>query len=105
LTEESAENVHLTNIVTAELRSHGERINVRGPAISVPAKKAQSLALVIHELATNAAKYGALSVPTGRVEIAWGIMNDQFFLDWSEIDGPSVEPPRNRALVRSLLHT
>ena len=94
LTEESAESVHLTDIVTAELRSHGERINVRGPAVSVPAKKAQSLALVIHELATNAAKYGALSVPTGRVEITWGITNDEFFLDWLEIDGPSVEPPR-----------
>src|SRR6201996_3206795 len=94
LTEESAESVHLTNIVAAELQSYGERINVRGPAISVPARKAQSLALVIHELATNAAKYGALSVPSGRVEIAWGITDDQFFLDWSEIDGPSVEPPR-----------
>jgi two-component sensor histidine kinase len=94
LTEESAESVHLTDIVTAELRSHGERINVRGPAVSVPAKKAQSLALVIHELATNAAKYGALSVPTGRVEITWGITNDEFFLVWLEIDGPSVEPPR-----------
>ena len=94
LTEEAAESVHLTNIVSAELQSHGERIYVRGPAISVPAKKAQTLALVIHELATNAAKYGALSVPTGRVEIVWGITNDQFFLDWSEIDGPSVEPPR-----------
>lgn len=94
LTDDSAENMNLANIVAAELQSHGERISVRGPAISVPAKKAQSLALVIHELATNAAKYGALSVPTGRVEITWGITNDQFFLDWSEIDGPSVEPPR-----------
>src|ERR1700761_5532287 len=92
LTEESPESVHLTKIVAAELQSHGERVNARGPAISVSAKKGQSLALVIHKLATNAAKYGALSVPTGRVEIAWGIANDQFFLDWSEIDGPSVEP-------------
>lgn len=94
LTEDSAESVNLASVVIAELQSHGERINIRGPAISVPAKKAQSLALVIHELATNAAKYGALSVPTGRVEIAWGIADDHFFLDWSEIDGPSVEPPR-----------
>ena len=94
LTEKSPESVHLTKIVAAELQSHGERVNARGPAISVSAKKGQSLALVIHELATNAAKYGALSVPTGRVEIAWGIANDQFFLDWSEFDGPSVQPPR-----------
>lgn len=94
LTEQSAESVPLTNIVTAGLQFHSERIDVRGPIISVPARKAQSLALVIHELATNAAKYGALSLPSGRVEVAWGIADDQFFLKWSEIDGPSVQPPR-----------
>jgi two-component sensor histidine kinase len=93
LTEESPESLPLTNVITAGLQSHGERINVRGPAISVPAKKAQTLSLVIHELATNAAKYGALSVPTGRVEVAWGIASGQFFLKWSEIDGPAVQPP------------
>lgn len=93
LTEESPENVHLTNIVTAGLRSHGERINVSGPAILVSARKAQTLALVINELATNAAKYGALSVSSGRVEVAWAITNHRFSLNWSEIDGPPAQPP------------
>ena len=96
LTEDSPESVQLTDIVTAGLRSHGERITVRGPAILVPARTAQTLALVIHELATNAAKYGALSVSTGRVEVAWEIANDQFLLTWSEIDGPPVQPPKKR---------
>jgi two-component sensor histidine kinase len=93
LTEESPESVHLTTIVSAGLKSHGERINVHGPAILVPARKAQTLALVIHELATNAAKYGALSVSTGRVEVVWGIANDKFSLTWSEIGGPSARAP------------
>lgn len=94
LTEESAESVQLKDIVIESLRSHGERVNVRGPAILVPARKAQTLALVIHELATNAAKYGALSVPAGRVEIAWDISNDHFSLKWSEIAGPPAKPPK-----------
>jgi two-component sensor histidine kinase len=93
LTEESPESVQLTSIVSAELQSHSERINVQGPAIAVSARKAQTLALVIHELATNAAKYGALSVRTGRVEVMWGTTTEAFFLKWSEIGGPSVQPP------------
>lgn len=93
LTEQAPENVQLTDVVANELQSHGERINAQGPAISVPAKKAQTLALVIHELATNAAKYGALSVPTGRVEVDWAIAKDQFSLKWSEIGGPSTKEP------------
>jgi len=104
LTEDSAESVNLTSVVIAELQSHGERINIRGPAISVPAKKAQSLALVIHELATNAAKYGALSVPTGRVEIAWELRTIISF--WIGRKSTALQSNRreSRALVRSLLH-
>lgn len=94
LTEEQPESVPLTSIIAAGLRFHGERINVRGPVIVIPARKAQTLALVIHELATNAAKYGALSVSSGRVEVSWGIADHQFSLKWSEIDGPPAQPPR-----------
>ncbi len=96
LTEELPESIQLTNIIRAELRSYGERIDMRGPDILVPARKAQTFALVIHELATNAAKYGALSVSTGRVEVAWAITNDQFSLKWSEIGGPPAQPPRKQ---------
>lgn len=93
LTEEAPESVELTNIVSAGLRSHIDRIKVRGPAVSVAARKAQTLSLVIHELATNAAKYGALSVSSGRVEIDWQIAKDQFTLKWLEIDGPATQSP------------
>jgi two-component sensor histidine kinase len=103
LTEESPESVPLTNIVTAGLQSHSERINVSGPVILVPARKAQTLALVIHELATNAAKYGALSVSSGRVEVAWGIKTNQFSLSWSEIDGPPAQTPRKSGFGSTII--
>ena len=94
LTEKAPESVQFKDIVTAELRSLGERINIDGPGILIPPKKAQTLALVIHELATNAAKYGALSIWTGRVEVTWGIANNRFFLKWVEIDGPVTQQPQ-----------
>jgi two-component sensor histidine kinase len=65
---------------------------VQGPAFLVSARKAQTLALVIHELATNAAKYGALSVWTGHVEVTWANANDTFSLKWSEMGGPPAQP-------------
>jgi two-component sensor histidine kinase len=93
LTEESPDSVQLAKIVASGLQSCGERISLRGPDILIPARRAQTLALVIHELATNASKYGALSVWTGRVEVAWAVTNDQFSLEWSEIGGPPAQPP------------
>lgn len=63
----------------------------------VPARNAQTLSLVVHELATNAAKYGALSAPTGRVEVAWEVTlestDQRFLFQWSESGGPPAEPP------------
>lgn len=93
LTEAAPESVQLTSIVTAGLQFHSERTKVRGPAILVPAKKAQTLALVINELATNAAKYGALSAPTGHVEVSWEVTNDRFSLKWLESGGPPAHTP------------
>jgi two-component sensor histidine kinase len=63
--------------------------------------------LIIHELATNAAKYGALSVPEGHISIAGdrkrlnGI--DQFSFSWTESDGPAVSPPRRKGFGSSIL--
>jgi GAF domain-containing protein len=74
LTDEAPESVRLHDIISAGLKSHIERAAIRGPAIVVPAKKAQTLALVLHELATNAAKYGALSAPSGRIEVTWELV-------------------------------
>ena len=98
LTDETPESAQLHDIVSASLKSLSERADVRGPAILVPAKTAQTLSLAIHELATNAAKYGGLSVPSGRVEVSWELLrnggdDEQFVFKWSERLGPPVKPP------------
>ncbi|HET7851107.1 MAG TPA: PAS domain S-box protein [Pseudolabrys sp.] len=64
-----------------------------GPAVKISPGAAGSLALVLHELATNAVKYGALSVPQGRVHAHWSIENGELSLTWTERDGPPVKGP------------
>jgi two-component sensor histidine kinase len=70
------------------------------PSLVLSAKAAQNFALAIHQLATNAAKYGALSTATGRVDISWSIakMNGsrQFTFRWQERGGPPVSPPAQK---------
>jgi two-component sensor histidine kinase len=101
LTDEAPESVQLRDIVTAGLRSHSDRADIRGSAVVVPAKTAQTLSLVVHELATNAAKYGALSVRSGRIEVSWELTQDgsddgRFLFKWTETRGPSVSPPAHK---------
>jgi two-component sensor histidine kinase len=77
---------------------------VAGPRLLVNPKQALTLSLVMHELAANAAKYGALSVPTGRVEIRWQIEPDRSLrLTWHEQGGPQVEPPTRRGFGSQLI--
>src|SRR5207302_8774268 len=64
-----------------------------GPATILGPVAAQSLALVLHELATNAVKYGALSVPAGRVALTWDITPGELTLRWTELGGPAPKPP------------
>jgi len=72
-------------------------IEMNGPAISLPERAAGSLALAFHELATNAVKYGALSVESGSVSLAWTVetRNDGnvVVLEWKEAGGPTLSPP------------
>lgn len=73
------------------------RIAVSGTSIKVGSRPSLSLALILHELATNALKYGALSVPEGRVSVRWrvaGPKSDRFELIWTETGGPSAQRPR-----------
>ena len=82
--------VELGEIVRAELDAHGGsgRVRIEGPAIELPGEKAQPFALALHELATNAVKYGALSTPSGRLTVAWHTHEDAkeraLVLDWRE---------------------
>jgi PAS domain S-box-containing protein len=70
------------------------RLNVNGPEMRLEAGQAQSYALLVHELTTNAVKYGALSSPVGRVRVVWSkAENGPLSLRWIEQDGPAIEPP------------
>ena len=69
----------------------------------LPARLATPLTLVLHELATNAAKYGALSAAKGRVEIGWVISEGILQLNWKESGGPSVSSPAQRGFGTRLV--
>jgi two-component sensor histidine kinase len=74
----------------------GSRIAIQGPKLRLKAASAQAIGLALHELATNAGKYGTLSTDTGRVDISWGIDGDTFTMSWVEREGPPVSPPKRR---------
>jgi PAS domain S-box-containing protein len=77
---------------------------ISGPRLLVNPKQALNLSLVMHELAANAAKYGALSVPAGRVQISWRVEPDRVLrLTWHEFDGPRVAPPTRRGFGSQLI--
>ena len=79
----------------APYRAAGDdaRIAANGPDVSLEPRTAQTLALALHELSTNAAKYGALSVASGRVGVNWELQPDSLVLHWSESGGPVAKPP------------
>jgi two-component sensor histidine kinase len=72
------------------------RARLQGPAIILPPDKAQSVALIVHELATNAVKYGALSGDAGYVDFRWELCDGQLKLSWTETGGPAVSPPETK---------
>jgi PAS domain S-box-containing protein len=74
----------------------GSRIAVNGPKLRLKTTGAQAVGLALHELATNAGKYGALSTDRGRVEICWSIEDDTLTMSWTEREGPPVSPPKQR---------
>ena len=79
------------------------RTEIEGPDIPVGTAATTNLALVVHELATNAAKYGALSVLGGRVHISWALVKGRLVLTWEEKDGPVITGPPEREGFGSLL--
>ena len=82
-----------------------DRFRLGGPHAGLSADTAMSLALLAHELATNAMKYGALSVPAGSVELSWSVAGSQIALVWQERDGPPVQPPERTGFGSKLLRT
>jgi two-component sensor histidine kinase len=80
------------------------RISRSGPAVWLTAQRALALSLALHELATNAAKYGALSTSEGHVTIRWRLAGRALTLAWTEEGGPPVEPPTRAGFGTRLLH-
>lgn len=94
--ESSTETVSLRELlVIGVAQPHGiERVTLSGEDVQVSARQARALRLVVHELGTNALKYGALSEPDGRIAIDWRIDDTgRIGIGWREIDGPKVTAP------------
>lgn len=91
----------LHRLATQELLAYSgekeERVRIEGPAVMLEPSTAQTVAISLHELATNAAKYGSLSAVSGRVEILWSLPADRrVSLRWIESGGPAATPPTHR---------
>jgi PAS domain S-box-containing protein len=76
------------------------RIEIEGPDIALGAAAARAIGMALHELATNACKYGALSTMSGHVEIRWCVESGVFRMSWLERGGPEVRPPKRRGFGR-----
>jgi two-component sensor histidine kinase len=94
-TEHAAERTTVDALVRTILQPYDdntsrERISTSGPNVVVGAAAVTSLALALHESATNAVKYGALSEPNGAIRIKWATPGNDFRLDWEETGGPAI---------------
>jgi PAS domain S-box-containing protein len=89
----------LATLVAEELAPYraGDKIRCGGPDVSLQPATAQGLALALHELATNAAKHGALSSPAGKVTLEWELESEALTLRWSEFGGPPVSEPSSHS--------
>ena len=97
LVEKDWEGADLAAVVRIEMIPYPDRVTIDGPTVTLSAQAAQNFALAVHELATNAAKYGALSNQVGQVHISWSVLQpngeSQFSFRWQERGGPPVLPP------------
>lgn len=82
----------IKDLLVSELGPYGHvRFNLNGEPLFLPDKLAVSLALVFHELATNAGKYGAFSSPRGLLQVSWLVTDDRLSIIWDETEGPPIE--------------
>ncbi|HTT82924.1 MAG TPA: HWE histidine kinase domain-containing protein [Rhizomicrobium sp.] len=98
---------NLADVVRSELAPFADQIAIGGADVMLPPRVAQNLAMALHELATNAAKYGALSCPDGKVTVGWTVSNTgdraNVRVRWHEGGGPPVHPPQRRGFGTTLL--
>ena len=111
VTRDPGGGVDLEYLVVEEMLGYnareGEQLQVSGPPVRFQPKAAETFALAIHELATNAIKYGALSKPAGKVDVSWRLNASseptELIFDWQERGGPRVEPPQRKGFGSELL--
>jgi PAS domain S-box-containing protein len=108
LTDRKLEGAELTELVREQvtLGVADERVICSGPMVILGAQPAIHLALVLHELATNARKYGGLSVPQGRLSVKWEVHSSgsrTLLLDWTESGGPQVSAPLTAGFGTTLI--
>jgi two-component sensor histidine kinase len=91
-----------------QLESFPDRITIAGPACQLPSEGAQYVGMAIHELGSNAVKYGALSAETGRVHVVWGkgpSGDAPLVIEWTEVGGPALDPPTQFGFGSTILRT
>lgn len=114
LTEANWESAGLRSVIDRALAPHAlaevdtTRFRLDGPEARLHPKVALTLSMALHELMTNAAKYGALSVPAGRVAVVWSLSSSEtgrahLSLSWAESDGPAVAPPTRKGFGSRLI--
>ena len=102
--EAQGQGARLREILSTELGPYEtSRITIAGPVILLSPTVAMTMALLVHELATNAAKYGALSSATGQVAISWSLSDRRLNLEWRESGGPVVNAPTRNGFGMRLL--
>lgn len=107
LTDLATEGASLGDVIRQALaphRTNEDRITIEGPDVLMTGPQVLGLTLALHELATNAGKYGSLSVPDGRVSIFWSLSGDHSFLfRWTEAGGPAVTIPNRKGFGSQIL--
>jgi two-component system CheB/CheR fusion protein len=111
VTRDPGGGVDLEYLVAEELLAYdareGEQVRISGPSIRLQPKPAESIALAIHELATNAVKYGALSQPSGHIDVTWridsSVQPSELVFEWRERDGPPVKAPQRNGFGTEML--
>jgi two-component sensor histidine kinase len=100
------QTARLSDLIRNEVAPYGaERVRMKGPPLRLSSQDSRSLSLLVHELATNAAKYGALSNAAGVIDVHWTFEGRLLTLTWEEADGPQVREPEKGGFGSQLIRT